>query len=301
MSCPYATDVINAIVGTRWHLPVPTFGVIVAIALAVATCVAIRLVKGYEKLGRLPPLSHAIVTDTTLVATVAGIIGARVFDILDHLDHFVVDPISMILTRSGFSIYGGLCFGIVAGVIFVKRRSIPVTPMLDATAPAMMLGYGIGRLGCQISGDGDWGIAANMSMKPSWLPQWLWAQTYDGNIAGVSIAPPGVYPTPLYEFAMALAIFGLLLLLRHQNGRAGLLFSIYVLLVGFERLLIEKIRINVRYEVFGIHLTQAQAISFLCVVAGLLGVLATLRTRRLLPKVIVAAGVLSALSACAPH
>lgn len=272
-----------------------------AIALVLATSVAIRLVKGYEKLGRLPPLSHTIVTDTTLVATLAGIIGARIFDILDHFDRFIADPVSMILTRSGFSIYGGLCFGIVAGVIFVKRRSIPVIPMLDATAPAMMLGYGIGRLGCQISGDGDWGIAANLSMRPSWLPQWLWAQTYDGNIAGVAIAPPGVYPTPIYEFAMALAIFGLLWLLRYHKGRSGLLFWIYLLLVGFERLLIEKIRINVRYDVFGVHLTQAEAISLLCVIAGLVGVLATLRTRRLWPKVMVSAAVLCALSACAPH
>jgi phosphatidylglycerol:prolipoprotein diacylglycerol transferase len=173
--------------------------------------------------------------------------------------------------------------------------------MLDATAPAMMLGYGIGRLGCQISGDGDWGIAANLIMKPGWLPRWFWAQTYDGNIAGVVIAPPGVYPTPIYEFAMALGIFAMLWLLRHHNGRAGLLFSTYLLLAGFERLLIEKIRVNVRYELFGIHLTQAEAISFLLVIMGLVGVLATLRTRRFWPKFIVSAGVLCALSACAPH
>src|SRR6202046_5341720 len=113
---------------------------------------------------------------------------------------------SMILTRTGFSIYGGLCFGIIAGVIYIKRRSIPVIPMLDATSPPIMLGYGIGRLGCQISGDGDWGIAANMALKPNWLPEWLWAQTYDGNIAGIIITPPGVYPTPIYEIGTALAI-----------------------------------------------------------------------------------------------
>jgi phosphatidylglycerol:prolipoprotein diacylglycerol transferase len=108
-----------------------------------------------------------------VVSALAGIVGARVFDILDNLDRFVADPISMILTRTGFSIYGGLFFGIMAGAIFVKRRWVPVTPMLDATAPAMMLGYGIGRLGCQIAGDGDWGIAANIALKPSWLPEWI--------------------------------------------------------------------------------------------------------------------------------
>jgi phosphatidylglycerol:prolipoprotein diacylglycerol transferase len=301
MAFPYVTDVINAIFGTRWHLPLPTFGIIVAIAVVVSTSVATQLVRKYEELGKLPPRSHTFVTDLVLVSTLAGIVGARVFDILDNLDRFVANPISMIFTRAGFSIYGGLCFGIVAGVIFVKRRSVPVIPMLDATAPAMMLGYGIGRLGCQLAGDGDWGIAANILLKPSWLPDWLWAQTYDGNIAGVIISRPGVYPTPIYEFMMALAIFWVLWRLRLHENRAGYLFSTYLLLAGFERLLIEKIRINTRYDVFGAHVTQAEAISFLLVIAGLVGVLTTLHKKHFWTRVIVSAGVLTALSACAPH
>jgi phosphatidylglycerol:prolipoprotein diacylglycerol transferase len=298
---PYVTDVVNAVFGTRWNLPIPTFGIIVAIAVVLATYIATRAVKGYEELGNLPPRSHAIVADMAVVSTLAGVVGARVFDILDNLDRFVTDPISMILTRSGFSIYGGLFFGIVAGVIFVRRRSVPVIPMLDATAPAMMLGYGIGRLGCQIAGDGDWGVAANMALKPSWLPDWLWAQTYDGNIAGAIIAPPGVYPTPIYEIAMALAIFWVLWRLRTHNNRAGYVFSVYLLLAGFERLLVEKIRINPRYEVLGIHVTQAEAISLLLVIAGLVGIMMTLRPNRFWTRAIVSAGVLAALSACAPR
>jgi phosphatidylglycerol:prolipoprotein diacylglycerol transferase len=301
MSFPYLTDLVNLVFGTRWHLPLPTFGIIVAMSVVLATYVATRLVRNYEAIGRLPPQAHAFVTDMVLVSALAGIVGARVFDILDNFDRFLAHPLSMILTRAGFSIYGGLCFGIVAGVIFVKRRSIPVLPMLDAAGPAMMLGYGIGRLGCQVSGDGDWGIAANLLLKPSWLPHWLWAQTYDGNIAGVIISPPGVYPTPIYEMMMALVIFWVLWRLRLHHNRAGYLFSIYLLLAGFERLLIEKIRINPRYDVFGVQITQAEAISFLLVIAGLVGILATLRAKRFWTKVIVSAGVLSALSACAPH
>jgi phosphatidylglycerol:prolipoprotein diacylglycerol transferase len=298
---PYVTDVVNAVFGTRWDLPIPTFGIIVAIAIVLATFIATRVVKGYEGLGKLPPRSDTIVADMAVVSALAGIVGARVFDILDNLDRFVADPIAMILTRSGFSIYGGLFFGIVAGVIFVKRRLVPVIPMLDATAPAMMLGYGIGRLGCQIAGDGDWGIAANMALKPSWLPEWLWAQTYDGNIAGVIIPPPGVYPTPIYEITMALVIFGGLWLLRSHHNRAGYLFSIYLLLAGFERMLIEKIRVNTRYDVWGAQVTQAEAISFLLIIAGLIGVLATLRTNRFWTRAIVSGGVLAALAACAPR
>src|ERR1700679_1909640 len=172
MSYPNVTDALNALLGTHWDLPIPTFGMIVAIAVAAATFVAVRVVRSYEEIGRLPAQSHSAVWDMAIFSTLAGIVGARVFDIFDNADRFLADPLSMILTRTGFSIYGGLCFGILAGVIFVKLRLIPVIPMLDATAPAMMLGYGIGRLGCQISGDGDWGSAANLLLKPSWLPQW---------------------------------------------------------------------------------------------------------------------------------
>ena len=301
MSHPYVTDALNALFGTHWHLPIPTFGVIVVIAATVAAYVASRLVRSYETLSRLPSQSHLAVWDMAFLSTFAGIIGARVFDILDNADRFVADPLSMILTRTGFSIYGGLCFGILAGVIFVKRRSIPVIPMLDATAPSIMLGYGIGRLGCQISGDGDWGIAANMNLKPEWLPDWLWSQTYDGNIAGVVIATPGVYPTPLYENAMALSMAWILWTLRFHKHRPGYLFSLFLLLAGFERILIEKIRVNVRYDVLGAYVTQAEAISFLLIIAGLGGILAALRTKRSWTKIVLSAGILSALAACAPR
>jgi phosphatidylglycerol---prolipoprotein diacylglyceryl transferase len=100
---------------------------------------------------------------------------------------------------------------------------------------------------------------------------------------------------------MALVIFWVLWRLRLPNHRAGYLFSAYLLLAGFERLLIEKIRINTRYDVFGAHVTQAEAISLLLVIAGLVGVLMTLHKKRFWTGVIVSVGVLSALSACASH
>jgi phosphatidylglycerol:prolipoprotein diacylglycerol transferase len=173
--------------------------------------------------------------------------------------------------------------------------------MLDAVAPALMLGYAIGRLGCQLAGDGDWGIAANMALKPDWLPGWLWAQTYQGNILGESIAVPGVYPTPLYEAAAALALFGVLRWLRGPGQRPGYLFSVYLLLAGFERLLIEKIRVNPRHDWLGIGATQAEIISMALIVGGLLGMIVAMRGRGLWPRVVLVAGVGAALSACAPH
>jgi phosphatidylglycerol:prolipoprotein diacylglycerol transferase len=113
-----------------------------------------------------------------------------------------------------------------------------------------------------------------MALKPGWMPDWLWGQTYAGNNVGVVIPSPGVYPTPIYESLMGLALFGVLWTLRSNTNRAGYLFSVYLLLAGFERLLIEKIRINLEYNLHGVSFTQAEAIALLLVVAGLVGVLA---------------------------
>src|SRR5690606_13161551 len=272
--------VANALFGTDWHLPIPTFGMLVVAAVSIAARVTRGEVVRQESLGRLPPSTHLLVWDLALVSATAGIVGARVFHVLDHWADFAADPAAMIVSRGGFSIYGGLCFGVAAGVLFLRRRAVRVTPMLDAAAPALMLGYGIGRIGCQLAGDGDWGVAADMALKPGWLPDWLWAQTYDGNILGVVIASPGVYPTPMYESAAALVLFAVLWRLRLQRHREGYLFSMYLLLAGFERLLIEKIRINVEHDVIGIALTQAEMLSLPVVIVGLIGMLATLGGRR---------------------
>jgi len=300
MAFPYITDIVNAILGTQWHLPLPTFGMLVAAAILLAALVARSEVLRQEWLGNLAPAAHTIVLDLAGIAAVAGIVGARVFYILDHSSEFGADPLAMIFSRGGFSIYGGICFGAVAGVLFLKARRIPIAPMLDAVAPGMMLGYGIGRIGCQLAGDGDWGIQANTALKPNWLPDWLWAQTYEGNILGVTIPPPGVYPTPIYESVAALLLFSILWAFKfHRNG-TGFLFSMYLLLAGFERLLIEKIRVNAKHDVLGVFLTQAEMISMILIVTGCVGMLLRWRGRRLWVKALFSAGVLAALSACVP-
>ena len=302
MAFPYVTDLINALLGTHLSLPLPTFGLLVAAAIASAAWLLNREVGQYEAAGRLPAHARAVVMQSISPAILLGFIGARVFHILDYPGQFVADPLGMILTRSGFSIFGGLLFGVIAGIVMLRRRAVPVLPVLDAMAPALALGYAVGRLGCQLAGDGDWGIAADMALKPHWLPAWLWAQTYAGNVLGTVIAPPGVYPTPLYESMMALVMFGALAAVaRIQRYTTGYLFSLYLLLAGFERLLIEKIRINVHFEVFGASFSQAEAISFALIMAGLIGVLVTQRRARLVPRIAFSVAVLAALSACVSH
>jgi phosphatidylglycerol---prolipoprotein diacylglyceryl transferase len=299
MAYPYVTDIANAALGSQWHLPLPTFGLLVALALVVATYVFRREVHRLESWEALPASTHLLVGDLVAVSAVAGIVGARAFDILDNPDRLLAHPASVIFTTGGFSIYGGICFGLAAGVVFLRRWKTPIAPMLDAAAPPMMLGYAVGRLGCQLAGDGDWGVASNMALKPGWVPEWLWAQTYDGNILGQMIPAPGVYPTPIYEAAMALVLFCVLLALRSRAHRPGYLFSVYLMFAGFERLLIEKIRVNIHHDLFGFRLTQAEAISLVLVIAGAVGVLVTYRSRRIWIKAAFSLATLAALSACA--
>jgi phosphatidylglycerol---prolipoprotein diacylglyceryl transferase len=282
-SYPYLSDLVEALTGVHLPLPFATFGLLVGVAALVAASVFGAELKRLYEGGRIgtvrkrvrgvdvevPP--QEIVTDMVMLVLIAGVIGARVFHIFEHLDEFAANPLAMIFSRSGLSIFGGLIFGTIAGVLFVRRYQLPARPLMDAVAPAMMLGYAIGRIGCQVSGDGDWGIAANMALKPAWLPTWMWAQTYDHNIFGAVIAAPGVYPTPMYETVMGLGCFAVLWALRRHPFQAGWLFSLYLLLAGAERLLVEQIRVNPVLDFGFVHATQAEMIAATLIAAGAAG------------------------------
>ena len=198
MSYPFLSDVVKDWTGYTVPLPLATFGLFVALgALVAGACFHAELGRLYRagkiraawvRGAEVPP--QQVVSDFMVVVMIAGVVGARLFHILEHTGQFMADPMSMIFTRSGLSIFGGLIVGTLAGMVCVRRWRLPVRPLLDAAAPAMMIGYAIGRIGCQVSGDGDWGTVADMALKPDWLPTWLWAQTYDNNIFGEVIAAP---------------------------------------------------------------------------------------------------------------
>jgi len=289
LSYPYLSDLVKALTGLDLPLPLAMFGLFVAIAMLVAAANLRAELRRMYAAGTIGPAVRPgkgpqaeriavqvapqdVVMDLALIVMIAGIVGARLFHILEHTDQFMADPAGMIFSRSGLSIFGGLILGTIAGAVCVRRWKLPMRPLLDAAAPAMMLGYAIGRIGCQVSGDGDWGIAANMALKPGWLPTWLWAQTYENNIYGEMIAAPSVYPTPLYETAMALACFALLWALRKHPFRMGWLFSVYLILAGAERFLIEQIRVNPVLEFGFVRATQAELIAATLVALGLAGV-----------------------------
>lgn len=229
---------------------------------------------------------HQFVMNITIAAAVAGLIGAKIFHNLENFDDFLKDPVDALISFSGLTFFGGLICG-AAAVIWYSSKSLNVPPlvMCDVAAPALMLTYGTGRLGCHFSGDGDWGIV-NTLAKPSWfpLPDWMWSYSYPHNVIGEGVPIEGcvgkhcfelippVFPTPLYEAIACILLFFILWKLRTRIVTPGVLFFVYLLFTGVERLAIEQIRVNTKYHIFGKAITQAELIAVACIIVSIVGI-----------------------------
>ena len=226
---------------------------------------------------------YEIVGNITMLAAAAGLLGAKIFHNLENMDAFLADPIGQLLSFSGLTFYGGLICGATVVIWYGKKHNIHYTHIADAAAPGLMLAYGVGRMGCHFSGDGDWGIN-NLAPKPEWmsfLPDWMWAYDYPNNVinAGIPIEgcvgnfcnhlPFPVFPTAFYEVVMGLTLFAFLWSIRKRITIPGMLFGVYLIVNGLERFFIEKIRINTTYNIFGNEITQAEIISSLLIITGL--------------------------------
>lgn len=215
-------------------------------------------------------------------AALFGFAGAKIFNALENWGDFLKDPIGMLIGFSGLTFYGGLICGGAAVLYIAWKHGIKPLDMLDIGGPGMMLSYGIGRIGCQMSGDGDWGIN-NISQKPNWIswaPDWMWAFKFPHNVGNEGIPIPGcvtkfchelpvpVFPTSFYESVICILLFLFLWSIRDKIKIPGIMFGIYMILNGIERFFIELIRVNTKYHVAGIDFTQAELISILMIIGG---------------------------------
>lgn len=238
----------------------------------------VKLAKPEERIVRIWPQDR--VGDMVIYAFIFGFIGAKIFHNLENLDDLIRDPVGSLISFSGLTFYGGLIFSTIAIWRYCKRNNMNPIYVADAFAPAMMLAYAVGRMGCQVAGDGDWGIV-NTHPKPfSWLPDWAWAYNFPHNVIGEGIQipncvgqycaelPNGVFPTSLYEIITCLLLFAFLWSIRKKIKIPGVLTAIYLIVNGIERFFIELIRVNTKYHFFGINPTQAELIAALLVISG---------------------------------
>lgn len=238
-------------------LTIGTYGIMLGIAFYSAFLLLERELKRVEK---DPDLAYSIL----IMAIVGGIVGAKVFHILDYFDEFLRDPRGMILSGAGLSVLGGYVFAILGSYVIVRKAKEDFLSMADLASPALSLGYAVGRIGCHVSGDGCYGVTTSSVLGVA----------YPNGIVPVSIP---VFPTPLFESLVAFIITGILLHLATSNLPRGFRFSLYLLLSGLARFSVEFIRTNPKVL---LGLSQAQVTSLLFLAAGVVGIILSMRKRQ---------------------
>lgn len=235
-------------------LPIPAFWTMALLGFAAAFLVVRADVvrRGYDV---------TLAYDMTLYAYIGGWVGARLFIIPTAWEYFVEDPIGILLSGSGWVWYGGVVGGAAACFLLARRRSIDIRVLGDIAAPALAMGLAFGRIGCQLSGDGDYGV-------PTDLP---WAMAYP---EGIVPTTDRVHPTPIYEMVGSFALFGYLWARRWRPAGPGELLGLYLVYSGILRFAVEFVRRNPAWL---LGLTTAQWFSFGSIALGCLLVVAARR------------------------
>jgi phosphatidylglycerol:prolipoprotein diacylglycerol transferase len=211
----------------------------------------------------------------TILAIVFGIAGAKMLFLIEEWQSFIRNPVSEAFSPGGLTWYGGFVLGLTAVSVYVRRRKVPFLKVWDGLGVALMVAYGVARIGCHLSGDGDYGF-------PTDLP---WGTNYERGTYPPSHAlaifpeitaryPGGVvpdntpcHPTPIYELILGAAGFALLWKVRTRPWRDGRLFMLYLVLASLFRFSVEFLRLNPRLA-FG--LSEAQLISVPLFIGGLI-------------------------------
>jgi phosphatidylglycerol:prolipoprotein diacylglycerol transferase len=225
-------------------LKLKTFGLMFALAFLAIGALAGRR---FRELGK--PVDWAY--EISFAALLGGLVGSRLYYILQNWDKVKHDLLGNLFSGSGLVWYGGVIGGALAVVLWARWRGFLGLQLLDFCAPLLALGYAIGRIGCQISGDGDYG-------KPWDGP---WAMAYPN---GEVPTTDQVHPTPIYE-TLAMGLVALFLWRRRDAYRPGVLFALYMVFAGLERFLVEFVRRN---EATVAGLTTPQVESLALLVAG---------------------------------
>jgi phosphatidylglycerol:prolipoprotein diacylglycerol transferase len=210
-------------------------------------------------MGKDPELAYKIL----LGAIPSGIIGSKMFHIFEHFDQFLNNPKDMLFSGAGLSAYGGFVLAFIVSYIIIKLSKENILEIYDAAAAPMAFGYALGRSGCHVAGDGDYGLVTTTFFKTAY-PN------------GIVPTTAEVFPTPLFEVFFSFLVLAFLLNLRKRDLAAGQLFFTYLILNGIPRFLVEFIRLNPETA---FNLTQAQIVSIFFILTGIIGIILTGRRK----------------------
>jgi phosphatidylglycerol:prolipoprotein diacylglycerol transferase len=264
-----------------------SFGLMMAIAFLVANYF-------FSKELSRRHIDPAMAGQVTIIALIGGVAGSKLFSILENWSEFMADPKGQLFSPAGLTFYGGFIVAMIWIYLYVKRKGLRFAMFADMISPTVLLAYGIGRIGCQLAGDGDYGIPSRLPWAMSY-PQGTAKPTYTlvdyfakeplartewhydslrAIVTGVDKLGQRitrfdevvtVHPAPVYETIFCLVAFALIWRLREKyEAQIGKLFSLVLVVMGFERLMIEFIRINPLYW----GLSMAQWISIAMIVIG---------------------------------
>lgn len=257
-------------------VPVYSYGLMLGICFIVASWLMQREFKRKK-------LDENAAINITFIALVGGVIGSKLLYVIEEWKAISSMPASKMFSTdglfspAGLTFYGGLILATAMIYLYTRAKKIPFLRVCDAAAPSLAIGYGIARIGCHLSGDGDYGLPVSEFM--SWVP---WGTDYSNGTLPPSIAFRGTdlaakfggvvpdntlcHPTPMYELVFGVLIFWFLWRKRTIFKGDGKLFGLYLILAGAARLLVEFIRLNPRYV---LGLSEAQLISVVLIGIGL--------------------------------
>ena len=256
-------------------IPVYSYGLMLGISFIVASWL---LSKEFSR----RKLNENVAINITFIALVAGVIGAKLLHVIEMWTSYSMMPSSKLFSTdglfspAGLTWYGGFFLATILIYFYVRSKKIPFLKVCDAAAPSLTIGYGIARIGCHLSGDGDYGLP--VSEFWSWVP---WGTNYSKGQSPPSDAFRGTdlankfggvvpdntlcHPTPIYELIIAIIIFAILWHFRKKFKIDGKLFFVYLVLTGVARLLVEFIRLNPKIL---LGLSEAQVISAALIIIG---------------------------------
>lgn len=257
-------------------IPVYSYGLMLGISFIVASYL---LSKEFKR----KKMDENVAVNITFLSLIGGVIGAKLLYIIEEWSYITSLPSEKLFSTDGLfsaqglTFYGGFILAAFMVYLYVRSKKIPFLRVCDTAAPSLAIGYGIARIGCHLSGDGDYGLP--VSEFASWVP---WGTNYANGTLPPSVAFRGTdisikfggvvpdntlcHPTPVYEFILGVIIFSILWYYRKKFKIDGKLFFLYLILSGIARLLVEYIRLNPKI-IFG--LSEAQLISIILITIGI--------------------------------